>query len=54
VIVVFDIGVMWLVYVYFVLVFVDDDGIDIDELDEDGNSYFDIEVGYGMFICGLV
>lgn len=51
---VLDTGVTRPAHAYFAPVLVDDDGRDVDELDEDGNSYLDTEAGHGTFICGLV
>ncbi|HEX3003400.1 MAG TPA: S8 family serine peptidase [Angustibacter sp.] len=51
---VLDTGVTRPAHAYFAPVLVDDDGTDVDELDEDGNSYLDTEAGHGTFICGLV
>jgi hypothetical protein len=51
---VLDTGVTRPAHAYFAPVLLNDDGTDVDELDEDGNSYLDTEAGHGTFICGLV
>jgi subtilisin family serine protease len=49
-----DTGVTSPVNAFFAPILLDEDGTDIDYLNEDGDAFLDTEAGHGTFICGLV